>query len=283
MRKLIFILPLAMLLAVAPAEAKKKNRTITFESPSYPPKELAAMHDSIVHEGYRLALKEQLAWTAEDVFYANCNRQNMMQGSLISGVFPIFSDIFFNLDTRQCIYEVKINVENGEVLGFDSIRPLSEKELAKIKLQDRLYNAIYGLDIEIQEPPQGCSFNFDWLDVGENRFRVYGIMGCSTPHVIPWGNDFSYDCDSLGNVLDQRKYHHSLILTPTVIDGKKVTLVSHSHTELHPLISATDIALFMLYSEDLNEFTVLSGGVYYRYNKQSNRIDIVDNPGKPNK
>ena len=283
MRKLLFILPLAMLLAVVPAEAKKKNQAIKSESPSCSPKELAAMHDSIAHEGYRLALKEQLAWIAEDVFYANCNRQDMMQGSLISGASGKYNAIFFNLDTRQCIYEVRINMKEYETLGIDSIRPLTDKEVAKIKLQDRLYNGVYGLDIDIQEPPQGCSFNFDWLYVGENRYRVYGIMGCSTPHVIPWGNDFSYDCDSLGNVLEQRKYHHSLILTPTIVDGKKVTLVSHSHTELHPLISATDIAIFLLYGEDLNEFTVLSGGVYYRYNKQSNRIDIVDNPGKSNK
>ena len=146
----------------------------------------------------------------------------------------------------------------------------------KINLQNRIYSALYTLDIEIQEPPEGCSFNFDWLPIDQNRFRVYGIMGCGIPNIIPWGNDFSYDCDSLGIVLDKRKYHHNSILMPTVVEGNQVREISHSHTDLHPLITSTDIAIFLLYGGNLNEFTLLSKGVYYRFNKQTNRIEIVE-------
>ena len=274
MRTRLFVISLVMLMAIVPAEAKKKQIN---DIQNLSPAELEAKHDSIVYEGYRIYLKEMIAWTSEDMFFAKCSQQHMMQGSVISGIFPDFSDIFYNLDTRQCIYEVKTNVETNEVYGIDSVRPLADKELAKINLQERIYSALYTLDIDIQEPPEGCRFNFDWFPIDNNRFRVFGIMGCSTQNVIPWGNDFSYDCDSLGNVLDKRKYHRTIMLMPTVTsNGNKVKEIFHSHTDLHPLITSTDIAIFLLYGGDMDEFTVLSHGVYYRYNKQTNRIEIVN-------
>lgn len=274
MRKVLLIIPLTMLLAIVPAEAKKRKPIVNADNISAT--ELAAKHDSIVDEGYRLYLKEKIAWTAEDMFFAESSHQDMMQGSIISGTYPEFGVIFYNIETGLCVYEVKTNVEKGEAYGIDSIRPLTEKELEKIKLQERIYRGIYTLDVEIQEPPKGCSFNFDWLRVAENRFRVFIIMGCNTPHIIPWGNDLSYDCDSIGNVLETRKYHHSSILTPTVVEGNKIREIFHSHTNLHPLITSTDIAIFLLYGEGLDEFKILSQGVYYRYSKKTNRIEIIE-------
>lgn len=274
MRKVLIIIPLTMLLAIVPAEAKKKKPIVNADYMSAT--ELAARNDSIVDEGYRLYLKEKIAWTAEDMFFAESSHKDMMQGSIISGIYPEFGAIFYNIVTGMCVYEVKINVEKGEAYGIDSIRPLKENELENIKLQERIYSGVYTLDVEIQEPPEGCSFNFDWLRVAENRFRVFVIMGCNTPHIIPWGNDLSYDCDSTGNVLETRKYHHSSILTPTIVEGNKVREISHSHTNLHPLITSTDIAIFLLYGEDLDEFKILSQGVYYRYSKKTNRIEIVE-------
>ncbi len=264
MRKVLLIIPLTMLLAIVPAEAKKRKPIVNADNISAT--ELAAKHDSIVDEGYRLYLKEKIAWTAEDMFFAESSHQDMMQGSIISGTYPEFGIIFYNIETGLCVYEVKTNVEKGEAYGIDSIRPLTEKELEKIKLQERIYRGIYTLDIEIQEPPKGCSFNFDWLRLAENRFRVFVIMGCNTPHIIPWGNDLSYDCDSIGNVLE----------TPTIVEGNKIREIFHSHTNLHPLITSTDIAIFLLYGEELDEFKILSHGVYYRYSKKTNRIEIVE-------
>ena len=275
MRKFVLIVFVMVLFAPGTADAKKKNRAKTFENLPYSLTEMAAKNDSIIHEGYSLYLKEKLAWTAEDMFFAECNRKEIVQGSLISGIFPDFSCIFYNLKTRQCIFEVKMNVEKGEAFGIDSIRVLTDMELDKINLQSRLYNAVYSLDVEINEPPKGCSFNFDWIRIDENLFRVFVIMGCETPHVIPWGNDLSYDCDSLGNVLNVRKYHHSSIIIPTAHNGEKVRQVFHSHTDLHPLISSTDIAIFLLYGEELEGFRVLNNGIYYYYDKKSNSISII--------
>lgn len=275
MRKFLLIVSVMMLLASGTADAKKKNRTKAFENLPFPLTEMAAKNDSIIHEGYALYLKEKLAWTAEDMFFAECSRKEMAQSALVTGIFPNFSDIFYNLETRQCVFEVKLNVEKGEAFGIDSIRVLTEEELNKINLQNRLYNGMYSLDLEINEPPKGCSFNFDWIRIDDNLFRVFGILGCETPHVIPWGNDFSYDCDSLGNVLNVRKYHHSAILIPTDMNGEKVREVFHSHTDLHPLISSTDIAIFLLYGEDLEGFRVLNNGIYYCFDKKSNSISII--------
>lgn len=271
MKRLIYVLMLLLPMVVTSAEAKKKSKTKL----PYPLTELATMHDSIVHEGYQLYLKERIAWTAEDVFFAECAKQDMLQGMLIYGTFPVFSDIFYNLDSKQCFFEVKINVATGMIESSDSIRSLTDEEIAKIELQDKLYSASTNLDVEISEPPMGCTFNMDWIQVDDNRYRVFVILGCNMPHMIPWGNDLSYDCDSLGNILDVRKYHHSAILIPTVMDGQPVREVFHSHTDLHPLITSTDIALFLLYGEDLQFFKVYSQGVYYMFDKASGKIHVV--------
>ena len=113
MRTRLFVISLVMLMAIVPAEAKKKQIN---DIQNLSPAELEAKHDSIVYEGYRIYLKEMIAWTSEDMFFAKCSQQHMMQGSVISGIFPDFSNIFYNLDTRQCIYEVKTNVETNEEL-----------------------------------------------------------------------------------------------------------------------------------------------------------------------
>lgn len=271
MRKIIFLIPLILLLFTTPIEAKK-HRKPNLEKRPYLRTDLATIHDSIASEGYALYLKEKIAWTAEDMFFADCTRQDMLQGMLVYGSFPTFHDIFFNLDSKQCFFEVIIDVEKGIVEEIDSIRPLTDEELAKNELQNRLYYAASKLNIQVNEPPLGCTFNYDWIRVDDNRYRVFVIMGCNMPHLIPWGNDLSYDCDSIGNILDVRKYHQSSILIPTVVKGEPVKGVFHSHTDLHPLITSTDIAIFLLYGEDLNSFKVLSQGIYYIYDKNTNKI-----------
>lgn len=275
MYKTWFILSLMLLLLAIPIEAKKKSKNSDLSRLPYPLTEMAAKHDSILHEAYMLYLKEIIAWNAEDVFFADCTHQDELQGMLVCGAFPSYSDIFYNLDTRQCVFEVKIDVEKGALEEIDSIRPLTGEELAEIELQKRLYEAAAHLDVQVNEPPEGCTFNLDWIRVDDNRYRVFIIMGCNKPHVIPWGNDLSYDCDSQGNILDVRKYHHTSILMPTIMDGQPVREIAHSHTDLHPLITSTDIALFLLYAEDINCFKVYSGGIYYVYDKRSNQINIV--------
>lgn len=273
MKKFICLLPLMLLLIAVPAEAKKKKKS-DLELP-YPLTELANIHDSITREGYILYLKEKIAWNSEDIFFAQCTHQDMVQEMLLSGIYPTFSYIFFNKDSKQCIFEVKTNVEKGSVDIVDSIRPLTDKEITRSNLQERIYGAMNKLKLKINELPEGCNFNFDWIKVNENRYRVFIIMGCTKPHIIPWGNDLSYDCDSLGNVLDVRKYHNSSTLTATVMEGSKVIQVFHTHTNLHPLITSTDIALFLLYGEDLESFTVLTHAAYYTYNKETQKITVT--------
>lgn len=275
MHKTWFILPLMLLLLAIPAEAKKKSKKSDLDKLPYPLTEMAVKLDSITREAYMLYLKEIIAWNAEDVFFADCTHQDELQGMLVCGTFPSYSDIFYNLETRQCVFEVKIDVEKGALEEIDSIRPLTGEELAEIELQNRLYDAAADLDVQVNEPPEGCTFNRDWIRVDDNRYRVFIILGCNKPHVIPWGNDLSYDCDSLGNLLDVRKYHHTSILMPTLMNGEPVREVSHSHTGLHPMITSTDIALFLLYGEQLQYFKVYSQGIYYVYDKTTNQVHTV--------
>ena len=79
--------------------------------------------------------------------------------------------------------------------------------------------------------------------------------------MIPIGDDYSFDLDKEMNVLSWRRYHRSFLEQPITMNGEKITEVMHSHTQMTPYFTTTDIANYMLYGHDLyriKKFSVLS-------------------------
>lgn len=247
------------------------------------PEEIKAANDSILAEAYRLYLHEKVAWILEDIVYQTY--EDAMNNA--DGWVPISEDgitvkgVFYNKERTKALYEASINIQTGEASSSDSVRDLTADELEEIEVLQRVINAVRSLE-SIPSCPEGCTFNIEAIQIDDNLYRVYWMLGTSQSGIIPFGSDFSYDCDAEGNIKEVRRYHKSYIPTPTSMDdGGKVRLIVHSHTSICPYIAPTDIALFLLYgyeSVGLTQFKVLSTALkcYFVFDAESYEISVEE-------
>jgi hypothetical protein len=227
---------------------------------------LKAANDSILAEAYVLYLFEKSAWVLEDVFTAS--KPTSMNE--LGGWFPIGDEedenvikgIFFNNEKTKALFEASFNLKTGTATGKEVVRDLSPEEIKSINVRQTVLLAVQMLDVEdLPSCPEGCTFNTEVLRIDEDLYRVFYMLGTTQHGVIPFGCDFSYDCDSEGNIKGFRRYHKTYIPTQlTMDDGSPVLSVVHSHLRTCPLIAPTDIALFLLYGYEagLSGFKVLS-------------------------
>lgn len=246
------------------------------------PEEIKAANDSILAEAYRLYIHEKVAWILEDIIYQSYEEAL----NNIDGWIPIEEDevtvkgVFYNKERSKALYEATINIQTGEASSSDSVRDLTADEFEKIEVRQKVLNAVRTLE-SIPSCPEGCSFNIEAIQIDDNLYRVYWMLGTSQSGIIPFGSDFSYDCDAEGSIKEVRQYHKSYIPTPTSMDGGQVSLIVHSHTSICPYISPTDIALFLLYgyeSAGLTKFMVLSTALkcYFVFDAESYEISVEE-------
>ena len=227
---------------------------------------LKAANDSILAEAYLLYLFEKSAWVLEDVLTASKPATMNEMG----GWFPVGDEenedvikgVFFNHEKTKVLFEASFNFKTGTASGKDVVRDLSLEEIEIINVREKVIRAVRTLDPEdLPSCPEGCTFNTEVMRIDEDLYRVYYMLGTAQHGVIPFGCDFSYDCDSEGNIKEFRRYHRTYIPAQLKMDdGSPVLYAVHSHLRFCPLIAPTDIALFLLYGHEagMSGFKVLS-------------------------
>lgn len=227
---------------------------------------LKAANDSILAEAYLLYLFEKSAWVLEDVLAASKPATMNEMG----GWFPVGDDenedvvkgVFFNHEKTKALFEASFNFKTGAASGMDVVRDLSPEEIEIINVREKVIRAVRTLDPEdLPSCPEGCTFNTEVMRIDEDLYRVYYLLGTAQHGVIPFGCDFSYDCDSEGNIKEFRRYHRTYIPAQLKMDdGSPVLYAVHSHLRFCPLMAPTDIALFLLYGYEagLSGFKVAS-------------------------
>ena len=228
--------------------------------------ELKAANDSILTDAYALYLHEKVAWVLEDVL----TDSQPTTINEIAGWFPVGDEededvvkgVFFNIEKNKALFEASFNLKTGTTSGKTVARDLSQEEIEMINVREKVLLAVRTLDTkDLPSCPDGCTFNTEVIPIDEDLYRVYWMLGTSQQGIIPFGCDFSYDCDSEGNIKGFRRYHKTYIPTQLKMDdGSPVLSVVHSHLKSCPLIAPTDIALFLLYGYEagLSGFQVLS-------------------------
>ena len=227
---------------------------------------LKAANDSILAEAYLLYLFEKSAWVLEDVLTASKPATMNEMG----GWFPVGDEenedvikgVFFNHEKTKVLFEASFNFKTGTASGKDVVRDLSLEEIEIINVREKVIRAVRTLDPEdLPSCPEGCTFNTEVMRIDEDLYRVYYMLGTAQHGVIPFGCDFSYDCDSEGNIKEFRRYHRTYIPAQLKMDdGSPVLYAVHSHLRFCPLMAPTDIALFLLYGHEagMSGFKVLS-------------------------
>lgn len=258
MKRFVFAL-LLWLLFIPSAIAQKAESLPNAE-------ELKAANDSILADAYALYIHERIAWVLEDVL--TDSRPTTINE--ITGWFPVGDEddedvvkgVFFNKEKDKALFEASFNLKTGTTSGETVARDLSPEEIRIINIRQKALLAVQTLDVEdLPSCPEGCTFNTEVIPIDKDLYRVYWMLGTSQQGIIPFGCDFSYDCDSEGNIKGFRRYHKTYIPTQLKMDdGSPVRSVVHSHLKSCPLIAPTDIALFLLYGYEsgLSGFKVLS-------------------------
>lgn len=228
------------------------------------PERFQAINDSILAEGMLLYTFEKLAWQATDsLMKYNVNRAEINSATAIEDGNLTWRYIFANLEKEQTVFELTFHLSNDTSFYVSSATPRklkpNEIELLKAKqLAPRKVIKEKGDSILLANT---SGLNWDLIPLEKGGYRLYLLHGTTKHGVIPIGDDYSFDLDKEMNVLSWRRYHRSFLEQPITLNGEEIKEVMHSHTQMTPYFTATDIANYMLYGHDLyriKKFSVLS-------------------------
>ena len=223
--------------------------------------EMQAINDSIVAEGFQLYYSERANWIATDLMFEKCDIANVGGSVTYKPDSNTWAVVFFDRNNENCVLEYRVSTLSDEAYVFDSIRPISEKEMALWHRKNILIEKAigkYGDKMQFASKSFG-SPNLDIIEINDHLIRMYFLQGTIKHDLIPFGNDYSIDFDDNLEPIAFRKYHNSLIAIPTKDSGEEVRMTVHSHLPDNPFITPTDICNFLLYRPaDMDSFSVLS-------------------------
>lgn len=242
--------------------------------------ELAAIHDSICSEAYILYDFEKCAWNSGDSFTENCKSKIKKK---VDGVMTYalsekaLTTIYFNTEEWKCYYQYIQNGQDSTVV-ISEPRDIEPNEFSLFNLILRARTQIAQMNVLPTNSALG-PLNMDVIPMSENLIRIYFVQGANRRYVIPFGNDFCFDFDGQGNLITWRKFHSGLIASEWE-KGNPPTMLMHSHLEMSPYITTTDICTFMLYGYGLyglKSFKVYSKvfGQCFEFNAEKFEIKCV--------
>ena len=227
-----------------------------------PLSEVSPILDSIVEEGYQLYYSERANWIAADLVFEK-HEVDEIGGSI---TYRTDDDIwvvcFFDTNKENCLYECRFDIKFGNTLALDSIRPTSTFEKEQLQRKETMLSeAISKYGSELKFAPESFGNpNIDIVRMNDQLTRMYFLQGTIRHDVIPFGNDYSIDFDESLTPIAFRRYHRSLIDSPTKGEkGEDVKLLFHTHLKDNPFITPTDICNFLLYRpKNMDGFMVAS-------------------------
>lgn len=243
--------------------------------------ELKAVNDSIFAEAQRLYLYEKASWIMEDLVYG----EHPDALEKLGGWIPVseqgasIKGLFYDKEKTKVLYEASVDLKTGKTTSTVSSRDLTAEEIDAVNVHKTVVNAVFTLGERLTYPSE-CTFNVQAIPIGDDLYRVYWMLGTSQRGIIPFGNDFSYDCDREGNIKEFRRYHKTYIPAElTMDDGSRVVSIVHSHTDVCAYIAPTDIALFHLYGYEMTRVKSLMivstvFHCYFSYDAETREITV---------
>ena len=249
-------------IALASCTTSKHSQQISGMERLPKPSVLFYTLDSIVNEAWQLYYSERTNWIASDLVLASHSMDELGGSISWQPNDSVWAVVFMDKEGKNCVFEYQYNTVTTEEFSRDSIRPITEKELAERERKVKIINGAvekYGDQLFFANQSFG-SPNVDIVRINDNLTRLYFMQGTIIDNVIPFGNDYSVDFDKDLNPIAFRKYHNSLLAIPTKTeDGGKVETIRHSHLKDNPFITPTDICNFLLYRpEGIDMFYVYS-------------------------
>lgn len=227
-----------------------------------PLSEVSPILDSIVEEGYQLYYYERANWIATDLVFERYGVDELGRSIIYQTDNNLWTVCFFDKNNEKCLLECRFDVKSGNTVAMDSIRPASTFEKEQLQRKETMLNEAiskYGSELKFA-PASFGNPNIDFVRMNDHLTRVYFLQGTIQHDVIPFGNDYSIDFDENLKPIAFRRYHRSLIDSPTKNDkGEEAKFLFHTHLKDNPFITPTDICNFLLYRpKNMDGFMVAS-------------------------
>ncbi len=227
-----------------------------------PLSEVSPILDSIVEEGYQLYYSERANWIATDLVFERYGMDELGRSITYQADNNLWTVCFFDKNNEKCLLECRFDIKSGNTVTLDSIRPISTFEKEQLQRKETMLNEAiskYGSELKFAPETFGNP-NIDFVRMNDHLTRVYFLQGTIRHDVIPFGNDYSIDFDENLKPIAFRRYHRSLIDSPTKNDkGEEAKFLFHTHLKDNPFITPTDICNFLLYRpKNMDGFMVAS-------------------------
>ncbi len=243
-----------------------------------------AEFDSIIEEANLLYEYERVTWNSPDLAAKNENIKGRYGSYILYHDNDSIFSVYVDQEQRNSVTKytfLKSNL-NQPIKITPETNPLTELELNLIKIKGKVLQQLNSNAAEYELSfSEGYNPNLVMVPNEEN-FDFYIIIGTPKSGVIPFGNDYYFNVNRNGDIVEWKKLHKSLILAETEMKGGGIVMsFIHSHLKMTPHITATDICTFRLYGVDLNgfeEFQVLSTslGKLFKYNASTNTISETE-------
>ena len=243
-----------------------------------PKNELKRQLDSILNEGNLLYKYEKAAWIATDLALENPIVKAEFYGYFAYEEQGIIKTIILDKGSQNCIaeYTFEEKIDNPSSIKIEK-RSLSDKEKTLIDIRKKIAQNIINEHKNEVGYPDGYNLNMILLPFAD-KYKLYIITGTTQSNVIPFGNDYIFVADENGKIENWKKFHSKLIPSYTMLGEYKVRELSHSHLITTPLITATDICIFMLYAPlyKIDVFSVYSPAIKktMKYSLKENNITV---------
>ena len=259
MKKKLFVLAFCLIVLAFSSCSALRNTT----PKNLPPlSEVSPILDSIVEEGYQLYYSERANWIATDLVFERYGMDELGRSITYQADNNLWTVCFFDKNNEKCLLECRFDIKYGNTVTLDSIRPISTFEKEQLQRKETMLNEAiskYGSELKFA-PEKFGNPNIDFVRMNDHLTRVYFLQGTIRHDVIPFGNDYSIDFDENLKPIAFRRYHRSLIDSPTKNDkGEEAKFLFHTHLKDNPFITPTDICNFLLYRpKNMDGFMVAS-------------------------
>jgi hypothetical protein len=233
---------------------------------------------AIIKEANLLYSYEKAAWNSSDLMMKQEHLKEKFGDYIVYHKSDTIFATYIDKSRKKRIAKYAFTTKNPNV-PFQSkteATDISKEEKMLFQIKYKIINQLsdkkYGIAI-----PEGFSPNLILIKEQE-EYRLYMIMGTTQPDVIPFGNDYLFNINKEGEIVQWKKFHSRVIPARTKMNGNAIVSAFHTHLKRTPYITATDICTFKLYAElsNMKDFSVLSTAnkKKYTYSIKTNKIKV---------
>lgn len=242
--------------------------------------DLTKIADSTLAEGYEMFYLERASWISTDLvieYYNDLMQNNNFYGYITyrqnDSIKSIYLKKIDNVPSVFVTFTFSSKEPNTKDVVVDyGTRKLTEIESILVKCRDTTFKVLALANNQMEQLYKENNFDYKKVlkeykqnlifIVEKDIIKVFAIQGVEELDVVPFGNDYCFVYDTIGNIISGIHIHPAVDFNYKIIpnfefveqkreaDGKYEPVCFHRHPSSTPeCITSTDICNFLLYGK----------------------------------